>query len=111
MTGGMVVILGPVGRNFAAGMSGGVAFVLDENDTFRSLYNPEMVGLEVVESEEDVDLLRRMIERHREWTGSEIANKVLESWSEYLPKFIKVMPNDLKRVLQERQAAELEVVQ
>jgi glutamate synthase domain-containing protein 2/glutamate synthase domain-containing protein 3 len=111
MTGGMVVILGPVGRNFAAGMSGGVAFVLDENDTFRSLYNPEMVGLEVVESEEDVDLLRRMIERHREWTGSEIANKVLENWSEYLPKFIKVMPNDLKRVLQERQAAELEVVQ
>ncbi len=111
MTGGMVVILGPVGRNFAAGMSGGVAFVLDENDTFRSLYNPEMVGLEVVESEEDVDLLRRMIVRHREWTGSEIANKVLENWSEYLPKFIKVMPNDLKRVLQERQAAELEVVQ
>ncbi|HEX2098388.1 MAG TPA: glutamate synthase large subunit [Rubrobacteraceae bacterium] len=111
MTGGVVVVLGPVGRNFAAGMSGGVAFVLDENDQFRSLYNPEMVGLEAVESEEDVELLRRMIEQHQRWTGSETAKRILEDWSGYLPKFIKVMPHDLKRVLHERQAAELEVVQ
>jgi len=111
MTGGVVVVLGPVGRNFAAGMSGGVAFVLDENDELRSLYNPEMVGLEAVESEEDVELLRRMIEQHQRWTRSETAKRVLENWSRYLPKFIKVMPHDLKRVLRERQAAELEVVQ
>ena len=111
MTGGVVVVLGPVGRNFAAGMSGGIAFVLDENDEFRSLYNPEMVGLEVVESEEDVELLRRMIEQHQRWTRSETAKRVLENWSRYLPTFIKVMPHDLKRVLRERQAAELEVVQ
>jgi glutamate synthase (ferredoxin) len=111
MTGGVVVVLGPVGRNFAAGMSGGIAFVLDENDEFRSLYNPEMVGLEAVESEEDVELLRHMIEQHQRWTRSETAKSVLENWSRYLPKFIKVMPHDLKRVLRERQAAELEVVQ
>jgi glutamate synthase domain-containing protein 3 len=110
MTGGVVVVLGPTGRNFAAGMSGGVAFVLDENDDFRELYNPDMVGLEPVESEEDVYLLRHMIERHRDWTGSEIAKKILKNWSEYLPKFIKVIPNDLKRILEERQASQLEVV-
>src|SRR5829696_7250450 len=111
MTGGVVVVLGPVGRNFAAGMSGGIAFVLDEDGDFEELYNPNMVGLEAVESEEDLDLLRRMIESHQRWTRSETAKRVLENWSRYLPKFIKVMPHDLKRVLRERQAAELEVVQ
>jgi glutamate synthase (NADPH/NADH) large chain len=111
MTGGVVVVLGPTGRNFAAGMSGGIAFVLDENDEFKELYNPDMVGLEPVESEENVDQLRRMIERHRDWTGSEIAERILEDWPEYLPKFVKVMPHDLKRVLRERQESELEVVQ
>jgi glutamate synthase (ferredoxin) len=110
MTGGIVVVLGPVGRNFAAGMSGGIAFVLDENDEFEGLYNPNMVGLEAVESEEDLDILRNMIERHRDLTGSEVADEILENWSEYLPKFIKVMPNDLKRVLKEREEPQLEMV-
>ena len=110
MTGGVVVVLGPIGRNFAAGMSGGIAYVLDEEDRFERLYNPEMVGLEAVESEEDVSYLRRMIERHRDLTGSTVAERVLESWEDMLPKFIKVMPTDLKRVLQERQESELEVV-
>jgi glutamate synthase domain-containing protein 3 len=91
-------------------MSGGIAFVLDEDDNFRDLYNPHMVGLEAVESEEDVDLLRRMIESHQDWTGSEVAKRILEDWSEYLPKFIKVMPNDLKRVLEEREESQMEVV-
>jgi glutamate synthase domain-containing protein 2/glutamate synthase domain-containing protein 1/glutamate synthase domain-containing protein 3 len=110
MTGGIVVVLGPVGRNFAAGMSGGIAFVLDENDEFRDLYNPDMVGLEEVETEEDLDILRSMIEHHRDLTGSAFADDILENWQEYLPKFIKVMPNDLKRVLREREESELEMV-
>jgi glutamate synthase (NADPH) large chain len=111
MTGGVVVVLGPTGRNFAAGMSGGIAFVLDEENRFEKLYNPEMVDLEAVESEENISHLRHLIERHLHWTGSEVAKRVLENWEEMLPKFVKVMPQDLKRVLQERQEAELEVVQ
>jgi glutamate synthase (NADPH/NADH) large chain len=111
MTGGVVVVLGPIGRNFAAGMSGGIAFVLDEENRFEKLYNPEMVDLEAVESEENVSHLRHLIESHLHWTDSEVAKRVLENWEEMLPKFVKVMPQDLKRVLQERQEAELEVVQ
>jgi glutamate synthase (NADPH) large chain len=111
MTGGVVVVLGPTGRNFAAGMSGGLAYVLDEEDRFEKLYNPEMVDLEAVDSEESISHLRGLIERHLHWTGSEAARRVLESWEEMLPRFVKVMPKDLKRVLQERQEAELEVVQ
>jgi glutamate synthase domain-containing protein 3 len=109
MTGGVVVVLGPTGRNFAAGMSGGVAFVLDEAEVFERLCNRDMVGLEAVESEDDVALLRTAVGRHLEWTGSSVAQRVLESWEGLLPKFVKVVPNDLKRVLEERQEAELEV--
>ncbi|MDP9410879.1 MAG: glutamate synthase-related protein, partial [Actinomycetota bacterium] len=109
MTGGVVVVLGETGRNFAAGMSGGVAFVLDEGGGFERLCNRDMVGLEAVEDEEDEELLRGMVERHLAWTGSERARRVLRDWDEILPKFVKVMPNDLKRVLKERQQAELEV--
>jgi glutamate synthase (NADPH/NADH) large chain len=110
MTGGVVVVLGPTGRNFAAGMSGGVAFVLDEEDDFEKLCNRDMVSLEAVESDEDVALLRGMVERHLEWTYSAVAERVLENFEELLPRFVKVMPNDLKRVLRERQEAELEAV-
>ena len=109
MTGGVVVVLGPTGRNFAAGMSGGVAFVLDEESRFEKLCNTDMVGLEAVESEEDVALLRGMIERHLEWTGSTAAGRVLDDFERLLPRFVKVMPEDLKRVLRERQETELEV--
>ncbi len=91
-------------------MSGGVAFVLDEEDRLCKLYNPGMVGLEVVESEDDIALLRGLIERHLELTESTTARRVLENWEELLPRFVKVMPHDLKRVLRERQEAELEVV-
>ena len=111
MTGGVVVVLGPTGRNFAAGMSGGIAYILDEEDRFEKLYNPEMVDLEAVDSEESISHLRGLIERHLHWTGSTAAERVLENWEEMLPRFVKVMPKDLKRVLQERQEAELEVVQ
>jgi glutamate synthase (NADPH) large chain len=110
MTGGTVVVLGPTGRNFAAGMSGGVAFVLDEESRFEKLCNRDMVGLETVESEEDRVHLRGMVERHLEWTGSTAAERVLEDFEELLPKFVKVMPNDLKRILKQRQEAELEAV-
>ncbi|MGH3145339.1 MAG: hypothetical protein ACRDTR_06005, partial [Rubrobacter sp.] len=71
--------------------------------------NKDMVGLEAVESGEDEALLREMVEKHLEWTGSERARRVLDGWEGSLSKFVKVMPNDLKRVLQERQEAELEV--
>jgi len=109
MTGGVVVVLGETGRNFAAGMSGGVAFVLDEAGRFETLCNMDMVGLEPVESEEDIELLRGMVERHMEWSRSERARRVLDEWDEVLPSFIKIMPHDLKRVLRERQEPELEV--
>ena len=110
MTGGIVVVLGKTGRNFAAGMSGGLAFVLDEEERFDKLCNMDMVGLEAVESDEDAEILRAMVERHLEWTGSEAAKRVLENWEEYLPKFVKVMPNDLKRVLEETGESQMEVV-
>jgi glutamate synthase domain-containing protein 2/glutamate synthase domain-containing protein 3 len=109
MTGGVVVVLGPTGRNFAAGMSGGFAFVLDEEDRFERLCNMEMVGLEDVESEEDIALLRGMVEDHLHWTGSSVARRVLDEWEDLLPRFVKVMPNDLKKVMREKQEAGLEV--
>jgi glutamate synthase domain-containing protein 3 len=69
----------------------------------------DMVGLEAVESEEDIELLHGMVERHLEWSRSERARRVLDDWDEVLPTFVKVMPHDLKRILRERQDAELEV--
>jgi glutamate synthase domain-containing protein 3 len=102
MTGGRVVVLGPTGRNFAAGMSGGEAFVLDEHGLFRGLCNQEMVDLEPVVAEEDEIDLRVLLEAHREYTGSANAARVLDNWSAMLPKFVKVMPRDYKRVLAER---------
>jgi glutamate synthase domain-containing protein 2/glutamate synthase domain-containing protein 1/glutamate synthase domain-containing protein 3 len=104
MTGGRVVVLGPTGRNFAAGMSGGEAYVLDEAGAFRSLCNQEMVDLESVESKEDRAALQSLLQEHREATGSVNASRVLENWGAMLPKFVKVMPRDYKRVLAERQA-------
>ena len=109
MTGGVVVVLGQTGRNFAAGMSGGLAFVLDEEERFEKLYNPDMVGLEAVESDEDVSLLRGLVEQHLEWTGSGKAKRILEDWDEVLGKFVKVMPNDLKKIMQEQRSEQLEV--
>ena len=106
MTGGRVVVLGPTGRNFAAGMSGGEAFVLDENGLFAALCNQEMVDLEKVVSEEDEIDLRDLLEAHRKYTGSANAARVLDNWSTMLPKFVKVMPRDYKRVLAERKSRE-----
>ncbi len=106
MTGGRVVILGPTGRNFAAGMSGGVAYVWDRNDDFRLRCNLKMVELDPVDSEEDRGELRELIAQHAELTGSAVARQVLDHWPHILRQFVKVMPTDYKRVLAEsRQAA------
>jgi glutamate synthase (NADPH/NADH) large chain len=101
MTGGVVVVLGKTGRNFAAGMSGGIAFVFDEHGTFASLCNQSMVELEPVIESRDIDLLSSLVENHRRLTGSLSAQQVLENWKTMLPKFVKVMPIDYRRVLEQ----------
>ncbi len=134
MTGGVVVVLGETGRNFAAGMSGGIAYVLDTNNNFRQRCNLAMVELEPVPEEDaalealdhqggdlethgKVDIktdmtrydalrLRRLIEKHAHFTGSTVARQALDNWNEYLPKFVKVMPVDYRRALEEMKAAQ-----
>jgi len=105
MTGGVVVVLGPTGRNFAAGMSGGMAFVLDRERSFRKRCNLEMVELESLVDESEIWLVHGMIERHFQHTGSTLARRVLDNWELMVPQFVKVMPTDYKRVLQARRAA------
>jgi glutamate synthase (ferredoxin) len=100
MTGGTVVILGPTGRNFAAGMSGGSAYVLDEQGDFATRCNKQTVGLEKFESEEEQEEVRLMIQRHAEYTKSQRAWKILARWEKYSGMFVKVMPKDYKRMLQ-----------
>ena len=104
MTGGRVVILGPTGRNFAAGMSGGIAYVYDDDNDFITRCNLGMVVLEKVETAEDTAELKGLIERHQDKTDSSVAARILESWDESLPKFVKVMPVDYKRVLEENRS-------
>ena len=102
MTGGRVVILGPTGRNLAAGMSGGIAYVYTPDcDVLRLNCNLELVELETVESADDVAELQEMIQRHAEFTGSTVARGILDTWTESLPCFVKVMPRDYKRALAE----------
>jgi glutamate synthase (NADPH/NADH) large chain len=108
MTGGCVVVLGPVGRNFAAGMSGGVAYVLDEQGDFDYHCNMEMVELSLVEELSDARELKEMIGKHHQYTNSDQAGRILAEWDRYLEKFIKVTPIEYKKVLQERKIAELE---
>jgi glutamate synthase (NADPH/NADH) large chain len=110
MTGGRVVILGPTGRNFAAGMSGGVAYIWDPDNEFEPNCNMEMVELEKVEEIEDITELQGLIAEHAERTGSTVARDVLDDWSSALGQFVKVMPTDYKRVLLERKQAGKELV-
>ncbi|MBX3335194.1 MAG: glutamate synthase large subunit [Nitrospira sp.] len=102
MTGGVVVVLGRTGRNFAAGMSGGVAFVLDEQGKFKGRCNTGMVELETVVTQEDKQLLHDLITKHFMYTGSRKAKQVLDAFDATVPKFVKVMPVDYKRVMEER---------
>jgi glutamate synthase domain-containing protein 2/glutamate synthase domain-containing protein 1/glutamate synthase domain-containing protein 3 len=100
MTGGRVVILGPTGRNTAAGMSGGIAYVLDENGDFaQHRCNLEMVDLEAIEEEKEMADLRGMIQKHSDYTQSPVARRVLDHWEEMLPRFVKIMPVDYKKAL------------
>lgn len=105
MTGGKVVILGRTGRNFGAGMSGGVAYILDEAGDFTTRCNREMVDLEALEDPEEIREVREMIAKHADYTGSDKAEEVLANWDSMIPTFIKVMPRDYKRVLQHIQNA------
>ena len=120
-----MVVLGATGRNFAAGMSGGIAYVLDERGCFEKYCNMAQVELEAVESEDNaletdgrVDVshdmtrfdeirLKQLIENQQRYTGSEQAGKILDNWNEYLPKFVKVMPVEYRRALAEAQAQAL----
>ncbi|MBD1910926.1 MULTISPECIES: glutamate synthase large subunit [unclassified Leptolyngbya] len=105
MTGGKVVILGKTGRNFAAGMSGGVAYILDEAGDFATRCNTQMVGLESLEEPEEIQDLRELIQKHADYTRSRKAAEVLANWEASVPRFVKVMPRDYKRVLQAIQTA------
>ena len=106
MTGGRMVCLGETGINFAAGMSGGIAYIYDPQGAFPPRCNMEMVGLEPVEAEEEVAQLRGILEAHHAKTGSAVAAGVLGSWDDSLGDFVKVMPHDYKRVLREMAEAE-----
>jgi glutamate synthase (ferredoxin) len=106
MTGGKVVVLGRTGRNFAAGMSGGTAYILDEAGDAATRCNTQMVGLEKLEEKEEIDALYQLIKNHADYTKSQKAFKVLALWEEMVPKFVKVMPKDYKRVLQALKKAE-----
>jgi glutamate synthase (NADPH/NADH) large chain len=105
MTGGRVVILGPTGRNFAAGMSGGVAYVWDPESRFGPLCNMEMVEFEQLDSATEIQELRSLVERHVAYTGSTVGRGLLSNWGRAVGQFVKVMPTDYKRVLLAREAA------
>ncbi|WP_272908708.1 glutamate synthase large subunit [Nitrospina gracilis] len=110
MTGGYVVVLGKTGRNFAAGMSGGIAYVLDEAGSFPIHCNKGLVDLVAFEEEEDLERVQTLIREHLEYTGSAVAKRVLDNWDKMIPKFIKVYPRDYRRVVEERKQAMLEGV-
>ena len=99
MTGGAVVVLGTTGRNFAAGMSGGIAYVLDEDGGFEERCNPELVGLEAL-GPADALLVRELVEEHERRTGSDVAARLLDDWEEAQLRFVKVMPHDYRAALE-----------
>ena len=105
MTGGRVVVLGKTGRNFGAGMSGGVAYVWNEAGEFKKSCNTETFELEQVSAAADILELKQLIQKHADYTDSPVAKSILEHWEESIGKFVKVMPTDYKRVLAERAAA------
>lgn len=102
MTGGRVVVLGDVGKNFAAGMSGGIAYIWDKSRSFRSFYNSEMVELFELDNKDDQKELKTLIEKHYQYTNSEVAKEILTNWEDNLKSFIKVYPNDYRRVVESK---------
>jgi glutamate synthase (NADPH/NADH) large chain len=105
MTGGVVVVLGRTGRNFAAGMSGGMAFVFDRSGDLPRLCNQELVKLESLVNESDIWLVHDMLQQHVHWTQSRLAMRILDNWEVMVPRFTKVMPLEYERVLQQRRAS------
>ncbi len=105
MTGGVAVVIGPTGRNFAAGMSGGMAFVFDENQEFPPRCNPEMVELEPMSDLDDIELVRDLLIDHAAFTGSQVAARLLNDWEWAAGQFVKVMPTDYRRVMNEQRSA------
>jgi glutamate synthase domain-containing protein 3 len=108
MTGGRVIVLGRTGRNFAAGMSGGVAYVFDGDGTFARRCNRDMVELERLDQADDIELVRRMLGSHVRYTSSHLAAQLLAEWTTARVQFIRVMPRDYKRVLLAEAAARVE---
>jgi len=108
MTGGRVVVLGKTGRNFAAGMSGGIAYVLDGNGDFDYYCNKGLVELSPLEDKTDIDELQEMISKHLLYTQSSLAANILTNWEEFLPRFVKVIPFEYKKVLEEVKLREIE---
>ena len=107
MTGGRVVVLGPTGLNFAAGMSGGIAYVHDADGGFRERCNTELVGFDAISPDESEEL-RGWVDEHRERTGSQVAARLLDDWQGTLNRMVKVMPHDYKRALAEIEEPEPE---
>ncbi|MDD5558778.1 glutamate synthase large subunit [Candidatus Methylomirabilis sp.] len=108
MTGGRVVVIGHTGRNFAAGMSGGVAYVLDEAGDFKTRCNLSMVDLEALDTEEEIEEVKELLRRHLRYTGSTVAERILGSWQTMEAKFVKVIPKDYKRAMKAMKRAETE---
>jgi len=106
MTGGVVVVLGKTGCNFAAGMSGGIAYVLDEMQLFDTLCNLDLVELENVWQQDDKELLHDLIQHHLKWTQSKRAQQILDAWPDMVGKFVKVIPIDYSRALEKMRATE-----
>ena len=108
MTGGRVVVLGATGRNFAAGMSGGIAYVFDTTGSFSRRCNPGFVDLEPLEQTDDLEIVKNLIAQHLQHTDSRFAARILDDWSSAVTRFVKVMPRDFKRVLKAQRQAEAE---
>ena len=106
MTGGRVVVIGATGRNFAAGMSGGIAYVYDDKKYFKNLYNAELVDLQEPDKDDDIQTLRALLENHLKYTGSTVAKDILDDWDVKVKHFVKVMPRDYARVMEHQ--AEME---
>ena len=109
MTGGIAVILGAVGRNFGAGMSGGIAYVLDEKDQFKQNCNSDDLNIDPIIFKDDIEQLRQLISNHVVATSSPLANRILEDWENYLPKFKKVLPEEYRQALVRLEQEELEL--
>ncbi len=106
MTGGRVVVIGPTGRNFAAGMSGGIAYVWDVDGRFKDRCNLEMVGLEEVVEDDDIETVLQLLQNHYRYTGSTVAKAILDDFQNEIKRFVKVMPHEYKRILEQKKLDE-----